>query len=184
MPKSSSNPPVAAMLDRRAALSLLLTLPFATSASAQSYPDRPIRMIVPFAPRRHHRRLGATDRAADVGLAEAVGRGRESLPAAAERSAPPPRHGPSPTATRSWCRARRRTQSCRPCTRSSTTIPSRAFLPIARISSAPYLLVVNADVPVKNRARARRLCQSQSEIRIRGADRNAAAYPRLRASRN
>ncbi len=40
------------MVDRRAALSLLLrlTLPFARSASAQSYPDRPIRMIVPFAP--------------------------------------------------------------------------------------------------------------------------------------
>src|SRR5262245_37822950 len=37
-------------LDRRAALSLLLTLPIATSAFAQSYPDRPIRMIVPFAP--------------------------------------------------------------------------------------------------------------------------------------
>ncbi len=36
--------------DRRAALSLLLTLPFASSAFAQSYPDRPIRMIVPFAP--------------------------------------------------------------------------------------------------------------------------------------
>ena len=38
------------MIDRRAALSLLLTLPITTSASAQSYPDRPIRMIVPFAP--------------------------------------------------------------------------------------------------------------------------------------
>ena len=38
------------MLDRRTALSLLLTLPFATPAFAQVYPDRPIRMIVPFAP--------------------------------------------------------------------------------------------------------------------------------------
>jgi tripartite-type tricarboxylate transporter receptor subunit TctC len=28
--------------------------------------------------------------------------------------------------------------------------PIKSFLPIARISSAPYLLIVNADVPVKN----------------------------------
>ena len=47
MLNTSSEPSV---LSRRTALSLLLTLPFATSASAQSYPDRPIRMIVPFAP--------------------------------------------------------------------------------------------------------------------------------------
>jgi tripartite-type tricarboxylate transporter receptor subunit TctC len=50
VPKASSSPPASAMLDRRAALSLLLTLPFTTSAPAQSYPGRPIRMIVPFAP--------------------------------------------------------------------------------------------------------------------------------------
>src|SRR6476469_8495455 len=37
-------------LDRRTALSLLFSLPFAAPAFAQSYPDRPIRMIVPFAP--------------------------------------------------------------------------------------------------------------------------------------
>src|SRR6187455_2358926 len=38
------------MIDRRVAISLMLTLPLATRAYAQTYPDRPIRMVLPFAP--------------------------------------------------------------------------------------------------------------------------------------
>jgi tripartite-type tricarboxylate transporter receptor subunit TctC len=142
------NPP-AATLDRRAALSLLLTLPFATSASAQTYPDRPIRMIVPFAPG------GITDVSArliaqlmSISLKQSVvvenraGGGGLIGATAAARAEP---DGYTLLVSSSA------TNAILPAMHEKLDYdPIKSFLPVARISSAPYLLIVNAEVPVKS----------------------------------
>ena len=148
MPKPS-NPPVAATLDRRAALSLLLSLPFATSASAQAYPDRPIRMIVPFAPG------GITDVSArliaqlmSISVKQSVvvenrAGGGGLIGATAVARAEPDGYTllVSSSATNAILPAMHEKLDYD---------PIKSFLPIARISSAPYLLVVNAEVPVQS----------------------------------
>ena len=157
----------------------LLTLPFATSAFAQSYPDRPIRMIVPFAPG------GITDVSARL-IAQLMSVSVKQTIVIENRSG-----GGGTIGATAVARAEPDGYTLLVSSSATNAIlpamherldydPIKSFLPIARISSAPYLLIVNADVPVKKRARACRLRQSQSEIRVRGADRNAAAYPRLR----
>jgi tripartite-type tricarboxylate transporter receptor subunit TctC len=142
------NPP-AVTLDRRAALSLLLTLPFATSASAQTYPDRPIRMIVPFAPG------GITDVSArliaqlmSISLKQSVvvenraGGGGLIGATAAARAEP---DGYTLLVSSSA------TNAILPAMHEKLDYdPIKSFLPVARISSAPYLLIVNAEVPVKS----------------------------------
>ncbi len=146
MLKTPSKPSV---LSRRTALSLLLALPFATSASAQSYPDRPIRMIVPFAPG------GITDVSArliaqqmSVSMKQSVvienraGGGGTIGATAAARAEP---DGYTLLISSSA------TNAILPAMHEKLDYdPIKSFLPIARISSAPYLLIVNADVPVKN----------------------------------
>jgi tripartite-type tricarboxylate transporter receptor subunit TctC len=137
------------VLDRRAALSLLLTLPFATSASAQSYPDRPIRMIVPFAP------AGITDVSArlvaqqmSVALKQSIvienrSGGGGTIGASAAARAEPDGY--------TLLVASSATNAILPAMFEKLDYdPIKSFLPIARISSAPYLLIVNADVPAKN----------------------------------
>jgi tripartite-type tricarboxylate transporter receptor subunit TctC len=137
------------VLSRRTALSLLLTLPFATSASAQSYPDRPITMIVPFAPG------GITDVSArliaqlmSVSMKQSVvienragGGGTIGATAAARAESDGYTLLISSSATNAILPAMYEKLDYD---------PIKSFLPIARISSAPYLLIVNADVPVKN----------------------------------
>jgi tripartite-type tricarboxylate transporter receptor subunit TctC len=144
--KTSSDPSV---LSRRTALSLLLTLPFATSASAQSYPDRLIRMIVPFAPG------GITDVSArliaqlmSVSMKQSVlienragGGGTIGATAVARAESDGYTLLISSSATNAILPAMHEKLDYD---------PIKSFLPVARISSAPYLLIVNADVPVKN----------------------------------
>lgn len=147
MPKPS-NPPISAMLDRRAALSLLLTLPFATSASAQHYPDRPIRMIVPFAPG------GITDVSARL-IAQLMSVSVKQSVVVENRAG-----GGGMIGATAVARAEPDGYTLLVSTSATNAIlpamverldydPIKSFLPIARISSAPYLLVVNADIPVR-----------------------------------
>jgi tripartite-type tricarboxylate transporter receptor subunit TctC len=149
MPRLLSGLPVPALLDRRAALSLLLTLPFAASASAQSYPDRPIRMIVPFAPG------GITDVSArliaqlmSVSVKQSVvvenrAGGGGMIGATAAARAEPDGY--------TLLVASSATNAILPAMHEKLDYdPIKSFLPVARISSAPYLLIVNADVPVKS----------------------------------
>jgi tripartite-type tricarboxylate transporter receptor subunit TctC len=148
VPKESTNSRVSAMLDRRTALSLLLTLPFATSASAQSYPDRPIRMIVPFAPG------GITDVSARL-IAQLMSVSVKQSIVVENRAG-----GGGTIGATAVARAEPDGYTLLVSTSATNAIlpamyekldydPIKSFLPIARISSAPYLLVVNADVPVK-----------------------------------
>ena len=127
----------------------MLTLPFATPASAQSYPDRPIRMIVPFAPG------GITDVSArliaqmmSVSMKQSVvienragGGGTIGATAAARSEADGYTLLISSSATNAILPAMHEKLDYD---------PIKSLLPIARISSAPYLLIVNADIPVKN----------------------------------
>jgi tripartite-type tricarboxylate transporter receptor subunit TctC len=137
------------MLDRRAALSMLLTLPFARAALAQSYPDRPIRMIVPFAPG------GITDVSArliaqmmSVSMKQTIvienrSGGGGSIGATAAARAEPDGY--------TLLISSSATNAILPAMHERVEYdPLKSFLPIARISSAPYLLVVNANVPVKD----------------------------------
>jgi tripartite-type tricarboxylate transporter receptor subunit TctC len=136
------------VLDRRAALSLLLTLPFATSASAQAYPDRPIRMIVPFAPggitdvsARLIAQLMSVSMKQSIVVENRAGGGGMIGATAAARAEP---DGYTLLVSSSA------TNAILPAMHEKLDYdPIRSFLPIARVSSAPYLLVVNADVPVK-----------------------------------
>ena len=143
------------MLSRRTALSLLLTLPFATSASAQSYPDRPIRMIVPFAPG------GITDVSARL-IAQMMSVSMKQSIVIENRAG-----GGGTIGATAVARAESDGYTLLISSSATNAIlpamyekldydPIKSFLPIARISSAPYLLIVNAEVPVKKCARARR----------------------------
>ena len=146
MLKTSSDPSV---LSRRTALSLLLTLPFATSALAQSYPDRPIRMIVPFAPggitdvsARLVAQLMSVSMKQSVVIENRAGGGGTIGATAVARAEP---DGYTLLISSSA------TNAILPAMYEKLDYdPIKSFLPIARISSAPYLLIVNAEVPVKN----------------------------------
>ena len=84
-----------------AILAIMIAVGSRSSASAQSYPVKPIHIVVPFAAG------GITDvigRALGQRLAEAWGQQVviENKPAAPVRSAPNTSPGPRPTATRCW----------------------------------------------------------------------------------
>lgn len=148
MPKESSNPAASATFDRRTALSLLLTLPVASLALAQSYPDRPIRMIVPFAPggitdvsARLIAQLMSISMKQSVLVENRAGGGGTIGATAAARAEP---DGYTLLVSSSA------TNAIVPAMYEKLDYDAiKSFLPIARISSAPYLLVVNADVPVR-----------------------------------
>jgi tripartite-type tricarboxylate transporter receptor subunit TctC len=147
--EKSTNSFAPAILDRRAALSLLLTLPFATPVSAQSYPDRPIRMVVPFAPggitdvsARLIAQLMSVSTKQSVVIENRSGGGGTIGATAAARAEP---DGYTLLVSSSA------TNAIVPAMYEKLEYdPIKSFVPIARISSAPYLLVVNSDVPVKN----------------------------------
>jgi tripartite-type tricarboxylate transporter receptor subunit TctC len=138
------------MIDRRAAISLLLTLPLAAKrAYAQAYPDRPIRMILPFAPG------GVTDVSAryvaqlmSVSLGQSIiienrSGGGGSIGATAAARAEPDGY--------TLLVASSATHSILPAMFEKLDYdPISSFAPIAGMSIAPYLLVVNAEVPVTN----------------------------------
>ena len=138
-----------AMLDRRAALSLLLTLPLTAPAFAQSYPDRPIRMIVPFAPggitdvsARLVAQLMSVSMKQTIVIENRAGGGGTIGATAAARAEP---DGYTLLISSSA------TNAILPAMHERLEYDAiKSFLPVARISSAPYLLIVNANVPVKN----------------------------------
>jgi tripartite-type tricarboxylate transporter receptor subunit TctC len=136
-------------LDRRTALSMLLALPFASPAFAQSYPDRPIRLVVPFAP------AGITDVSARlVGqqMTQSLGQtivvenragGGGSIGTTAVARAEPDGY--------TLLVASSATNAILPAMHDRLDFdPIKSFVPIAKVSTAPYLLVVNSSVPAKD----------------------------------
>ena len=137
------------MLDRRTALSMLLALPMAGPALAQSYPARPVRTILPFAPggvtdvsARYVAQLMSTSLGQNLIIENRSGGGGAIGATAAARSDP---DGYTILVASSA------THSILPAMADKLDYdPIKSFAPISGMSNAPYLLVVNADVPVKN----------------------------------
>jgi tripartite-type tricarboxylate transporter receptor subunit TctC len=136
-------------LNRRAALSLLLTLPFASSALAAAYPDRPIKLILPFAPG------GVTDVTAryvaqlmtgvlgQSVIVENRSGGGGAIGATAAAHADPDGYTLLVVSSA--------THSILPATHEKLDYdPVKSFEPISGMSNAPYLLVANKDLPVKD----------------------------------
>jgi tripartite-type tricarboxylate transporter receptor subunit TctC len=136
-------------LDRRTALSLLLTLPFASSALAESYPSHPIKLILPFAPggvtdvtARYVATLMAGPLGQSVVIENRSGGGGAIGATAVARAEP---DGYTLLVVSSA------THSILPATHEKLDYdPIKSFEPISGMSNAPYLLVANPDVPVKN----------------------------------
>ena len=137
------------MLDRRTALSMLLALPMAGPALAQSYPARPVRTILPFAPggvtdvsARYVAQLMSTSLGQNLIIENRSGGGGAIGATAAARSDP---DGYTILVASSA------THSILPAMADKLDYdPIKSFAPISGMSNAPYLLVANADVPVKN----------------------------------
>ena len=139
------------MISRRVLLSVAVAfgIGIATNVRAQSYPDKPIKMIVPFPPG------GPIDTMARlVGARHVV----ESRPAGGRRE--PAGRGlhhrlqgrgraPTPTATR-CCSDRPARSALRP---RSTPMPRldpvKSFAPVASVSLLPHVMVVPASLPAK-----------------------------------
>jgi tripartite-type tricarboxylate transporter receptor subunit TctC len=142
------------MLDRRTALSMLLGLPlaapaWASSAWAQAYPARPVRLILPFAPggvtdvsARYVAQLMSGPLAQNVIIENRSGGGGAIGATAAARAEP---DGYTILVASSA------THSILPAMSDKLDYdPIKSFAPISGMSNAPYLLICNADVPVKN----------------------------------
>jgi tripartite-type tricarboxylate transporter receptor subunit TctC len=142
------------MPDRRTALSMLLALPLATPALssrvwAQSYPARSIKTILPFAPggvtdvsARYVAQLMSASIGQNLIIENRSGGGGAIGATAAARSDP---DGYTILVASSA------THSILPAMQEKLDYdPIKSFAPISGMSNAPYLLVVNADVPVKN----------------------------------
>jgi len=137
------------MIDRRVAISLMLTLPLATRAYAQSYPDRPIRMVLPFAPggvtdvsARYVAQLMSVSLGQSIIIENRSGGGGSIGTTAAARAEPD---------GYTLLVASSATHSILPAMFEKLDYdPISSFAPIAGMSIAPYLLVVNAEVPVTN----------------------------------
>jgi tripartite-type tricarboxylate transporter receptor subunit TctC len=137
------------MIGRRAAISLLLSLPLAVRAHAQAYPDRPIRMILPFAPggvtdvsARYVAQLMSVSLGQSIIIENRSGGGGSIGTTAAARAEPD---------GYTLLVASSATHSILPAMFEKLEYdPIKSFAPIAGMSIAPYLLVVNADVPVNS----------------------------------
>lgn len=138
-----------AMLDRRAATALLLMLPLTAPALAQSYPTRPIRMVLPFAPggvtdvsARYVAQLMSGSLGQTIVIENRSGAGGAIGATAAARAEPD---------GYTLLVASSATHSILPAMSEKLDYdPIKSFAPISGMSNAPYLLVVNADVPVRN----------------------------------
>jgi len=136
-------------MHRRAALSLLLTLPLATQALAQSYPTRAVRLILPFAPggvtdvsARYVAQLMSTNLGQTIVIENRSG-GGGAIGATAGARAEPDGY--------TLLVASSATHSILPAmTEKLDYDPIKSFAPISGMSNAPYLLVANAELPVKN----------------------------------
>lgn len=134
---------------RRAALSMLMSLPFAASVLAQSYPTRPVRFILPFAPggvtdvsARYVAQLMSASLGQTIVIENRSGGGGAIGATAAARAEP---DGytvlVASSATHSILSAM---------SEKLDYDPMKSFAPISGMSNAPYLLIVNSEVPVKN----------------------------------
>jgi tripartite-type tricarboxylate transporter receptor subunit TctC len=141
-----------ASFDRRAALSMLLALPLtATSAPAwaQSFPTRPIKTVLPFAPggvtdvsARYVAQLMSTVLGQNLIIENRSGGGGAIGATAAARAEP---DGYTILVASSA------THSILPAMSDKLDYdPIKSFAPISGMSNAPYMLVANADLPVKN----------------------------------
>jgi tripartite-type tricarboxylate transporter receptor subunit TctC len=138
-----------ALVDRRAVLSLLMTLPFTVSAVAQSYPTRSIRLLLPFAPggvtdvsARYVAQLMSATLGQTIVIENRSGGGGAIATTAAARAEP---DGYTLLVVSSA------THSILPAMHEKLDYdPIGSFAPISGMSNAPYLLVANAEVPVKN----------------------------------
>ena len=137
------------MFDRRAALSLLLALPWAAPALAQAYPVRPVRMLLPFAPggitdvsARYVAQLMSVSLGQTIVIENRSGGGGAIGATAAARAEPD---------GYTLLVASSATHSILPAMSEKLDYdPIGSFAPISGMSNAPYLLVVNAEAPVKN----------------------------------
>jgi tripartite-type tricarboxylate transporter receptor subunit TctC len=135
--------------DRRTALSMLLALPFAAPAFAQSYPSRPVRALLPFAPggvtdvsARYVTQLMSSALGQNIIIENRSGGGGAIGATAAARSDP---DGYTILVATSA------THSILPAMQDKLEYdPIKSFAPISGMSNAPYLLICNADLPVKN----------------------------------
>src|SRR6185436_1783724 len=131
------------MMDRRAAISLLMTLPLATRAYAQSYPYRPIRMVLPFAPggvtdvsARYVAQLMSVSLGQSIIIENRSGGGGSIGTTAAARAEPD---------GYTLLVASSATHSILPAMFEKLDYdPISSFAPIAGMSIAPYLPVMNA----------------------------------------
>ena len=138
------------MLNRRTAISMLLVLPMAAPAWAQpSYPVRSIRLVLPFAPggvtdvsARYVAQLMSATLGQSIVIENRSGGGGAIGATAAARAEP---DGYTLLVVSSA------THSILPAMNEKLDYdPIKSFAPISGMSNAPYLLVVNAEVPVKN----------------------------------
>jgi tripartite-type tricarboxylate transporter receptor subunit TctC len=137
------------MLDRRTAMSMMLALPFAAPALAQSYPARPIKTILPFAPggvtdvsARYVAQLMSTSLGQNLIIENRSGGGGAIGATAAARSDP---DGYTILVASSA------THSILPAMSDKLDYDAiKSFAPISGMSNAPYLLAVNAELPVKD----------------------------------
>ena len=136
-------------LDRRTALSLLLTLPFASPAIAETYPSHPIKLILPFAPggvtdvtARYVAQMLSGPLGQSVVVENRSGGGGAIGATAAARSEPD---------GYTLLVASSATHSILPAMHETLEYDAiKSFAAISGMSNAPYLLVCNTEVPVKN----------------------------------
>ena len=130
-------------------MSMMLALPLAAPAFAQSYPVRPIRTLLPFAPggvtdvsARYVAQLMSVSLGQTFVIENRSGGGGAIGATAAARAEP---DGYTILVASSA------THSILPAMSEKLDYdPIKSFAPISGMSNAPYLLVVNADVPVRN----------------------------------
>lgn len=141
-------PPPLPPLSRRCAMLGLAALPFAVQAQAQAYPTKPVSVVIPYAPG------GTTDiigRLIAQSLATSTGKtfvvenkGGGSTTIATGQVAKAPADG-------YMLLANEMTQTIIPALFPKLSFdPIKDLTPITVFAEAPYVLVVNSNVPVKN----------------------------------
>ena len=150
---------------------------FTTSVSAQSYPTKPIKLIVPFGaggPVDVMGRLVAQKLSASVGAMVVENRPGQGGTLGARSVAVAEPDGYTlmvATSTTMGVSAN--------LYKNLDFDPVRSFAPVALISSVPFVLVVRPSLPIRTDARADRLRQGPSgQAQLRLSDRHAAASDR------
>ena len=161
----------------RAVLAVLLLSSF--SCWSQSYPARPVKIVVPFARRRPGRHLCALPRRQAVGKPRPAVRGREPPRRRLDRRHRRGGEVGRPTATR--CSMMSNTHTV-----NETLIPKKPFdlmkdlAPISGVNYSDLLLVVHPSVPANNLKRvhrARQVAARQAQLRLLRAAARRTTWP-------